>query len=188
MHFVLERLCEDHKQMMKVLFHLGREVRAYCAAPKDAHIEQILDIIDFIQVYPETWHHPAEDIIYDKLLEKDTRAYSLILRTVEEHNWLESLTEVINNLITDASLGESIDIALLIKTTNNYINQQINHIKIEQDRIFPIADEYLTREDWQQIMDKIKSVNHRVSHTETPMKEYRGIFQQIVSQHPATMQ
>jgi len=187
MHFILERLCDDHKQMMKVLFHLGRQVRVYCASPSDICLDQMIDIIDFIQVYPETWHHPTEDIIYDKLLEKDTPIYSLILRTVQEHNRLEELTLVINDVFNRAAAGESIDRGLLIKTANDYIHQQISHIKVEQARIFPIADQCLDREDWQHIMGKVKSVNHSASEADTPMHDYRGIFQQIANQHPATM-
>ena len=61
MNLIIDRLLQDHKQMTKVLFHLGREVREFCNTRQQGSLDSILEIIDFIRVYPEVWHHPIEE-------------------------------------------------------------------------------------------------------------------------------
>ena len=71
MHPIFLQLETDHQRMQRMLYDLNHQIESYFGlhdAPAD--VDAMMRCLDYIQIYPEVWHHPVEDIIFRQLLTK----------------------------------------------------------------------------------------------------------------------
>ncbi|WP_101757692.1 hemerythrin domain-containing protein [Oceanicoccus sp. KOV_DT_Chl] len=189
MNLILQQLQSDHRQLVRVLYHLEREVKAYAGlSPASAGVEKILDILDYIQVYPEIWHHPAEDIIYQVLVAREAKAAEAVADIIAEHEVLELLTEnllaYINQLVSADTANVAHVRTRFIKATGDYINRQLQHMEQEQRRLFPLIEQYVDQQDWAQINVQLKSLQPVSG--ESGLDIYRSRYQSIASSSAVT--
>lgn len=155
MKLITEQLQQDHQQIIKVLYHLDREITALSLKTQKRCGDKVLDILDYIQVYPELWHHPAEDIIFDALLKANTAQADVIKRTIDEHEILALLTEQLLHHLDQWVSGAKASPHRLIKSCRDYIDRQLQHIQIEQEIIFPLFSQ-INAEQWRSIKQQLK--------------------------------
>ena len=185
MNLIVEQLQNDHRQLVRVLYHLEREVLALSSLGKDRlSLEKILDILDYIQVYPEIWHHPTEDLICEILLQKSIPAPGQLADCMEEHGVLELLTENLHAYIDQLAAGK-LDLRLrFIKAANSYINRQLTHMEQEQKILFPLIENYLDQQDWAVIKERIKT--RRPLEDDGRLQQYRNLYRGIASSSAIT--
>lgn len=187
MNHVIEQLQEDHRQLVHVLYNLEREVKACSGlSPESSSLEAILDILDYIQVYPEVWHHPAEDALYEVLLDKDIGAAEVVAHLVEEHGVLELLTEnlleYINQIAVSAEGDADVVKMRFIKSTNDYISRQLHHMEQEQLYLFPLIEQHLNEDDWLAIIKRLH--RQQQNQSEPKLEYYHSFYQKIASNTP----
>ena len=185
MNLIIEQLHHDHKQLVRILYHLERELKAFNGLLKEAaNMETILDILDYIQVYPEIWHHPTEDVIYEMLLQKDIPSPELLADALEEHAILELLTENLQANINAAVTDQDFSPARFIKSTTVFINRQLQHMEREQKNLFPLAEKYLDKSDWDVIKQRLKS--QQQLRQESRLQQYESLYQDIANSNAVT--
>lgn len=185
MNLLIEQLRDDHRQLVRILYHLEKEVKAISGLLKvSAKTETILDILDYIQVYPEIWHHPAEDVIFDMLLQKEIPEKQRLLDAMEEHDIMETLTENLHQHLNKAVAGGDFSPARFIKSTNDYISRQLQHMEFEQKYLFPLAEEYLQQSDWDSIKEQLKGLQHLVD--EPRIKEFTSFYNSLANSSAVT--
>ena len=184
MNLIIQQLQADHRQLVRILYHLEREVKAYGGfVGGKGKLEKILDILDYIQVYPEIWHHPSEDIIYDVLTKKDAAAAAAVADILAEHEVLELLTENLLDYINQLATADSDNIhgirMRFIKSTYDFVNRQLHHMEREQQQLFPLIDDCLGHDDWLEIKQRLKSLQPLL---EVPLVQaYQSRYQAIAS-------
>ena len=181
MNLLIEQLRDDHKHLVRILYHLEKEVKAISGLLKTdiPSIETVLDILDYIQVYPEIWHHPTEDVIFEILLQKEIPEAQLLADAMEEHGVLEMLTENLHQHLNMAVAGSDFSPARFIKSTNDYINRQLRHMEFEQKHLFTLAEQYLQAEDWDAIKERLKDQQHLLD--EPRLQEYSSFHNSIAN-------
>lgn len=190
MNHVVEQLQEDHHQLVRVLFSLEREVKACSGLSADHYsLTDIRNILDYIQAYPEIWHHPAEDALYEVLLAKDIGAAAVVAHLIEEHAVLELLTANLLDYIAQFEVGKGADVDLIkprfIKSTNDYISRQLRHMDQEQRFLFPLIEQHLTEVDWLAIKERLQS--QQQVQDEGGLAYYRSFYHDMVSSGPAAI-
>jgi len=190
MNHVVEQLQEDHRQLVRVLFSLEREVKACSGLSADHYsLTDIRNILDYIQAYPEIWHHPAEDALYEVLLAKDVGAAAVVAHLIEEHAVLELLTANLLDYIAQFEVGKGADVDLIkprfIKSTNDYISRQLRHMDQEQRFLFPLIEQHLTEVDWLAIKERLQS--QQQVQDEGGLAYYRSFYHDMVSSGPAAI-
>lgn len=185
MDLIIEQLQQDHKQLMKVLYHLDRNITSLSVKTQQRCGDKVLDIINYIQVYPELWHHPAEDIIFSALLEKNTPQTAIVRQTIEEHEILALLTEQLHHHLSQWVSGASPSPSRLIKSSRDYIDRQLQHIQIEQEVIFPLLSE-LDAAQWQVITQQLKQHQPSWQGEIIPTQNMSQTYQKIVGDHVMT--
>ena len=91
---VLDDLHEDHKNIARVLALLNHELETLA----DAHspdYELVEDIMRYVTGYPDTQHHPTEDIVFQRLEERAPETTADIAATLAEHH---RLVEVVSEI------------------------------------------------------------------------------------------
>ena len=62
---IIEILRQEHRNIEKLLNALEQELNVFARAERPDY-EVIQAIIEYFKQYPDTCHHPKEDIIYEK--------------------------------------------------------------------------------------------------------------------------
>ena len=179
MNLLIRHLVEDHKHFVGVLYHLEREIKAYGGLLRtSANMDTILDIFDYIKVYPQMWHHPTEDIIYEILLSKDIPDPDAVADLMEEHGVLDMLTEYLHQVFNAIARGEQVSIVRLVKRTNEFIQRQLKHIRQEQTVFFPLAEQYLSEADWEDVNNRLQGKVNACGGIR--WQEYKSLYRNIV--------
>jgi hemerythrin-like domain-containing protein len=62
---IIEILRQEHQNVGKLLSVLEQELNVFAQAERPDY-EVIQAVIEYFKKYPDTCHHPKEDIIYEK--------------------------------------------------------------------------------------------------------------------------
>jgi hemerythrin-like domain-containing protein len=63
---IIEILLDEHRNIEKLLHILEQELEIFDRGESPDY-EILHAIIDYFQAYPESYHHPKEDIVFEKL-------------------------------------------------------------------------------------------------------------------------
>ncbi len=141
--------------MAKISTLAGREL-ALIEAGQTADLEMLEDIMRYVTGYPDTHHHPTEDIVFEQLKSRVPEATDEVDAILAEHRqMIESGThflEAIRAVQEEAILVRG-DFVL---TGRAYFSLLERHMNVEERRLFPLAQSKLTVEDWQQLGERIE--------------------------------
>lgn len=148
---LLQQLNADHKVMARILYCLQTQIKGLEDPDFLVHTPQILDILDYISYVPERWHHPIEDLIFKRMLERAPPHPSHIVAVLNEHEGLEQLTEELKLAFNQVATDSSVPISHLYQTATIYLTRQLLHLDAEETVLFPMAQELLTESDWNEL-------------------------------------
>lgn len=147
---IIDVLHQEHRNIEKLLLVLEQELSVFDRGERPDY-EVMWAVIGYFQVYPDAYHHPQEDLIFEKLKARDPAAAANISDLEAEHrSGAERLRRV-----ADAVDGVLMDREVLRDTIEDIIRDFIlherNHIAMEERDFFPAAVKALQPEDWAEI-------------------------------------
>ncbi len=158
MHAYQSQLYADHYNFLRLLHFLESEIACYEAdLERHPRLDVILDIFDYIQTYPERWHHPFEDAIFELLLIKQVPSADQIWGLKSEHKKLEQLTQQASELFSSVANDVVVPVEELVDVTREFIRRQQEHINIENRIAYPLIEQYLTEKDWDAVGKKVRA-------------------------------
>src|SRR6516162_5489292 len=151
---IIEILREEHRNIEKLLRVMEEELSVFDRGERPDY-EVFGAIIEFFKKYPDSCHHPKEDVIYEKFKARDPgRAASIADLQVEHREGavrLRRVAQAINSVLNDQELlRESVD-----RIVRDFIDNERKHIALEDEVIFPAIVDTLQPEDWADIALKI---------------------------------
>ena len=153
---LIEMLREEHRNIEKLLTVLESELSVFdhCERPD---YEIIQAVISYFQDYPDCFHHPKEDLIFDKLKVRDPAAAASIGDLEAEHQSgsrrLERVAKAVNGILIEQEvLREKVDAIV-----RDFIDSEREHIAMEERVFFPSALNALQPEDWAEIEAKVSN-------------------------------
>ena len=147
---VIEILRWEHRNIEKLLSVLEQELSVFARAQRPDY-EVIQAVIEYFKQYPDTCHHPKEDIIYEKFKALAPGRAASISDLQGEHREgaerLRRVAQVIDNVLNDQDLlRESVD-----DIVRDFIDSERKHIALEDEIVFPAILETLKPRDWADI-------------------------------------
>ncbi len=144
---ILEQLSEDHKNLARLFDLLGRELKIFKEGGLPDY-DLVGNILDYCLNYPDLYHHPKEDLVFDKLRIRAPEAADAIGNLEKEHQKLSTLTwrfaTAVGNVLEDEQLPRD----WFMDVANDFLNFSRNHMQMEEVLFFPAARKNLTVEDW----------------------------------------
>lgn len=140
----------------------------------------LLDSVDYLQDYADRYHYPKEDLIYERYLERNDEARSVIEDLPRQHRDLKQRTarlrKILEGLLHDAVISKK----QLMDQLNDFIERQTVHLRTEEAKIFPLLAQRLTAADWSQLAARLPSridplFGDRVA------RQYRALYERIVA-------
>ena len=147
---VLDELHQDHINVDRLLRILASEfdkMSSMAAADYDV----ALDVVRYLTEYSDRYHHPREDLVYDRLLERVPQVSDDIKQVIKEHGDLGSHGSELREYLVAVESDAVITRERLREIAEAYIDQLRAHMFSEEDVFFPIAERHLTNADWEDI-------------------------------------
>ena len=154
MSYVIEVLRNEHCNIESLLCVLERELSVFDRGDRPNY-ELVLAVIEYFKDYPDTCHHPKEDMIFAKLKARDPATLSMIGDLEAEHREgaerLHRVAQAIERVLSDQDLvRQNVD-----NIIRDFINHERRHMAMEERLVFPAALNALLPEDWADIALKM---------------------------------
>src|SRR3974390_1958451 len=135
---LIEVLREEHRNMEKLLRVLERELAVFDRSDRPDY-EVMLGVIDYFMDYPDSCHHPKEDLIYAKLLLRAPAKAAAMGDLEAEHQdgarRLRRVALVIEKVLGDQYLLRG-DVDRIVR---DFIDSERKHMAKEERVLFPAA-------------------------------------------------
>lgn len=159
---IIEVLRQEHRNIEKLLRVLERELSVFDRGDRPDY-EVVLAVIDYFKDYPESCHHPKEDIIVEKFKARDPVAAAGIGDLEAEHREgarrLRRVALAVERVLSDQDLlRQSVD-----GIVRDFINHERQHMAMEERVVFPAVVKALRPEDWADIALKLADRYGRTS-------------------------
>lgn len=174
---ILAQLKSDHENVATLLDILDDQVERVREMEK-ADYDLMRDIMHYMTTYPDGFHHPMEDAVIEKLIERDPSYRDAALSVVKEHADLARRSKAFLDMLVRVVDGEIVLRKDIVARGVEYIQLLRSHMKREDERLFPRAESILNEQDWKQISEKIERQRDPVF-GEIVDAQYRSIYQFI---------
>src|SRR5215467_1294188 len=150
----IEVLRQEHRNIESLLCVLERELSVFDRGERPDY-EVVLAVIDYFKGYPDSCHHPREDMIVEKLKVRDPVAAATIGDLEAEHQEgtkrLRRVGQAVERVLSDQDLvRQNVDDII-----RDFINHERRHMAMEERVVFPAALKALRAEDWADIALKL---------------------------------
>ena len=148
---LLQRLHQDHRRLALLLQALEAQGQACSQGARGAHLDQLMAVVDYIVEYPDNVHHPLEDRIFAELQQKSLTAEEaqVLADNVAQHAKLTAATSKLSADIDTLIGGPAQGLAELQQHVGQYVELQRQHMRNEEERVFPLALRKFSDTDWE---------------------------------------
>lgn len=160
MNEVIARLKGDHKCFVRAMAEIDRGLKRHLAGKLSSpqNFSRIVDLFTYVQGYPERWHHPIENVAFSRLLTMDIPSTSDIARLMHEHDLMEEQAQDLRRRFEDILRGKIATDQTLVRECYRYINRQLEHQRLEEEKIFPLMVALFKTADWRNLERKLLAI------------------------------
>ena len=151
---IIDSLRQEHRNIEKLLLVLERELSVFDRGERPDY-QVIHAIIAYFLVYPNAYHHPQEDMVFEKLKSCDPAAAANIGDLAAEHRSgakrLQRVAQAVESVLSDREvLRETVH-----DIVRDFIERERSHIAMEERDFFPAAVRALQPQEWAEIASKL---------------------------------
>jgi len=147
---IIQILLEEHRNIDKLLLVLEHELEVFDRS-EEPDYEILQAVIQYFQDYPESCHHPKENMVFEKLKVRDPAAANRIGDVEAEHQVetkrLRRLVEAVEEILA----GREFLRQTFHDVVRDFIEHQRQHMDKEERLLFPAAIQGLRPDDWAEI-------------------------------------
>jgi len=192
MHATLRVIRDEHSSLSAVLRSIGlllAESRRHRLAPDFRVLRAMLFYID---EFPEKVHHTKETaLLFPKIRARSSEAAGVIARLDADHALSHrAVLDLQHDLLALEMMSEAADAPArrerFEKEMETYIAAYLDHIRIEEVEILPLAERVLTTADWAELDTEFMRNRDPLTHREGD-DAFRPLFKRILMTLPAPL-
>jgi hemerythrin-like domain-containing protein len=153
---LIEILLKEHRNIEKLLRVLEQELDVF-DRPESPDYEILQAVVEYFQDYPESYHHPKEDIVFEKLKLRDPSAVARIGDVEAEHQLEAKRLRRFAQAINDILAGREYPRQSFHNVVRDFIDHQRQHMHKEEQLLYPAAIKGLRAEDWAEIESRLNN-------------------------------
>ena len=179
----LDIIHDEHRALAAMLSGLRTLVANIEAGRIKPDFDLMASMLRYIDEVPEVVHHPKEDqYLFAKLRQRSPEALAVIEQLEAEHLQGKARMQALRDALAAYRQTGEAGFAGFKMALTVYLEQEWHHMNTEEHKIFPLARQYLTAEDWAEI-DAAFLANGNP--WEGPANQYAALFSKIVNMAPA---
>ncbi len=169
-------LSDEHRYLSLLLETLEEQLTATSlTAAGDFFLIQ--DIVHYMHEYTDAIHHPTEDLMFDKLLQRNPDRAKDVAHLRKDHNAMHKETARIQKLLHTAAKRKTPKAAEAVRTAaDKYIAKLRQHILFEETELFPTAIQCLANRDWHAIEMSLEAKQDPLFGP-TVQRDYRVLYE-----------
>ena len=173
---ILHALGDEHKYQARLLNLLEKQV-GLLNQKLPADLEVMAGVMRYMTRYPDRFHHPKEDLLFEKIVLRDAAAKPRVDELLQAHETiLGQGAELLAAIEQCQREGPGADTHALRKAAHAYIGSLRRHMDIEHLHLFPLAQKVLKAEDWADVDMRMKPILDPVFGT-TVTEEFRPLHE-----------
>lgn len=149
-------LKRDHAVIQNVLPLIRMQVNALGMDSGESQTQFLRKAISYMNIYPSAIHHPAEELIFERLIKYSPESTQLCEDLIEQHQRFKTIEA---SMINDIDLLINGDLNAISRIKENgiyYCEAHIGHVDYEEQSVLPLALDKLTENDWIELEKQIK--------------------------------
>ncbi len=148
-HPVLATLYAEHRYMATLMKLVDDQLDALVAGESvDSRV--LYESLHYMTHYPDAFHHPREDMVYQRAGELDPGLADSVDTLQREHDFLAGLGEKVLAGVLQWQDGE-IGAEKAIQPAREYVDALYKHMNVEEQLVFPQIEGLLTEDDWHEL-------------------------------------
>lgn len=183
-HKILETLHQDHLNMSRIAGLIETELDKI-EADGQPDYGLLEDIMVYVTGYPDTCHHPTEDVVFEALKRVAPEAAADVDALSAEHRTLigagRAFLEAIRAVEEEALVARTDFHAKGLR----YLETLVGHMNKEESGLFRLAADRLEREDWAAIEAQVRSRSDPLFGASV-QKDFRRLRQRISAHTPGS--
>jgi len=137
----------EHRNMTSLLGVVQQQVtQMKRGAP--ANFDVLASALAYLSAYPDQCHHPKEDVVYRRLLDRHPDMAPTLKDLVAEHARLAALTRELGRAIDESRQNPEATKQDLAHQLDGFVDFYRQHMAMEEQYFFPAAKKYLSSDDW----------------------------------------
>lgn len=181
-HPILQGLHEDHVNLSKVAALVAAEL-AEIEDGGSADYGLLEDIMVYVTGYPDTYHHPAEDIVFAQLRLTAPEAGRDIDAMLIEHVALIAAGKEFLGTIRTVADEALVTRSEFLTKGHAYLELLSEHMNKEETGLFRLAAERLGPQDWAAIDARVEAIADPLFGPAVAA-DFRRLWVRITAHHP----
>jgi hemerythrin-like domain-containing protein len=181
---LLNQLRLDHINYARLLNLLEVDIFALESGGQADYL-RMKDIMKYMINYPDAFHHPCEEILFDKLHDLDKDDAAIINKLNAEHATLADLGQKVADLLDKAIAGQIMSKEEIVKAASEYKDILRAHLVTEERKIFPLIESSLSPADWEEAAARTGNLSDPIF-SGPVAEEYRRLFESISRKEKAS--
>lgn len=159
---ILAELRQDHRNMAQLLTLLEKQIEDIFDE-QDGQIELIIDIMRYMTVYPDTVHHPNEDMLYAELRAARPELSQGMGKISVDHSEIGDRSIQLREKFEAVASGNTVGRKEVVADALRYIQSLREHMKWEESDLF-------------RRLDKLVSDGHETIETSTIIRRQDPLY------------
>ena len=181
-HNILEALHQDHINMSRIAALIDTELGKLDEGGQPDY-ELLEDIMVYVTSYPDTYHHPTEDVVFTALKRVAPETSAQVDALLAEHQTLIGAGRTFLKAIRAVE-----EEALVARTEFHsqglrYLEVLTDHMNKEETGLFRLAADRLGAEDWAVVDAQVRTLSDPLF-GETVQNDFRRLRQRISTHAP----
>ena len=180
---IVENLTVAHRMMEHVLTLIRLQADILHREMEAEEFEFLRKAIGYMHNFPGLIHHPAEELIAERLQKQAPGILELCIRLADQHKQFNILEITLLKYIKQAQNGDEHAHGLIKKLCNTYCMEYFNHIAVEEKELLSRAISFLKTKDW---LDIGMNTNLAMDPLADPniLKLHENLYDYILSTDP----
>lgn len=169
-------LADEHRYMNLLVETLDEKLESM-QEPSKGNYFLMQDIVRYMHDYSDQVHHPTEDLMFERLVERNPARKKDVARLRREHGFLDKNTSELMELLEVAAERRSAEDAKAVHdAAGTYIRRLRKHMQFEESELFPSATRCLTSKDWHGIEARLNAADDPLF-GDTVQRDYRVLYE-----------
>jgi hemerythrin-like domain-containing protein len=177
MEGLLNQLRLDHINFIRLLNLLEVDILALESGGQADYL-RMKDIMKYMINYPDAFHHPCEEILFEKLHDLDREDAATVDKLHSEHAILADLGQKAAELLDKTIAGQIVSKEDIVKAASEYKDLLRIHLVTEERKIFPLIESSLEPADWDDAVARTGNLSDPIF-SGPVADEYRQLFESI---------
>lgn len=166
-HPTLQRIVAEHKVIAAMMDAMETEISALeTAGAFDMDLVRL--ILRYMAEYPDRFHHPKEELLFDAGAAKDKGFAVLVAGIRSEHAGLPGLTSHLSDVLEALEIGDSMPRDEVLCALRDYVARERDHMRREREDIFPRLEALLSEAEWASAEERAAAIDDPLFHGRDP--------------------